>query len=98
MRISQILIASCISAFAAGCASPAPSKRSPTTQPTVLQTQRDGRFVVRVTKLNGKNVLTVVSGNPDRAALAGAQMLADETVELKEGEHQDLTVDMYRPK
>ena len=81
-----------------GCASSRPASTSPSNQPTSIQAERESRFVVRVVKRDGKNVISVISGNPDKGSLAIAQAFIDDTVDLKEGEQRDVELDTYRPK
>ena len=89
-----------ISAFClslTGCMSSSSHNASPPAQSTTVQGHHEGGFAVRVTKQSGKNLLTVIRGNPDKMSLAVAQAFIDDTVELKEGEQRDIELDTYRP-
>jgi hypothetical protein len=83
-----------------GCASaPAPAPASAPVQPapTVLQGEHSGKYVVRVSRREGKNVIEVISGNPSKMSLAVAQAFIDDTVELEEGAVRVITLDEFRP-
>jgi hypothetical protein len=98
MKLHCVLLS--IAAFClslTGCMSPSAQKARSPTQTTTIQGHHEGGFAVRVTKQGGKNVLTVIRGNPNKMSLAVAQAFIDDTVELKEGEQRDIDLDTYRP-
>ena len=78
-----------------GCAStPTPSHAE---QSSTVQGHQTGRIAYLVTRRNGKNVVEVLRGNPDKASLAVAREFIDDNIHLKEGEKTVVELVQYRP-
>lgn len=70
--------------LASGCTTSSP--RSDTGNPP------PSRYVMVVTRLNGRNLVSFPNGEPDSTTRKAAQEFADDLLHLKEGEQKTITL------